>query len=161
MTSRDRGISRVCGRGRRPYIPSSPQSQVPSSATNNLLDVQPSPSPPPRSPNPHIGDSSMPHPGHSHMPPFIPSQMPAHNHPRLPPSYPIYPGQSTFIPTPGYYGGYQYPPHFYLHPSQNPTMHFSSSTSSNIMRASSSSGQASPSTENTHNRIHIEPTRDT
>ena len=123
--------------------------------------MQTSPSPPTHSPNPHIAHSTMPQLGPAHMPQPIPFPMPPYNHPYVPSSYLSYPGQSTFIPTPGYYGGYQYPPHTYIHPSQFPTMHFSSSTSSNSMHTASSSHQASLSTENTHNCIYIEPVGDT
>lgn len=153
MTGKGRGTTRVHGRGRRPFIPSSSHAQVPSSGTNTSSDMHTSPSSPPHSPTPHVGHRPMPPSNYAHMSP--------QNHRHVPPPYPPYPNQSTFIPTPGYYGGYHYPPHPFVHPPQYPTMHFSSSASSNIMHTASSSHQASPSLEETQNRIHIEPTGDT
>ena len=91
MIGRGRNITRVCGQGRRPYIPSSSNTQVPSPGINTLSNLHTSPSSPTHSPNPYLGHSSMPlstHPQMSH----VPYSMPPHSHSHVLPPYLSYPG---------------------------------------------------------------------
>ena len=154
MTSKTRGTHKDHEQGRKKYSPSSSKPRVPTLATINSPNTHMAPSPPPP-------QSLMPLSDHTYMPPPTLSLMPPPNHLYMPSPYPSYPGQSTFIPTPRYYEGYQHPLPPYLYPSMFPSMHYTSSSSSNNMHDASSTHRALSLCEQRDNHLLIEPIGDT